>query len=211
MLLILISLMVQSVFSKTAGAGLDRGGPYQLIGKEQGISLYERWIPNSKTEKVRQLKAVFEVRALKDEALSLLRSERQGTQWNINAIEYKLFPFNARCWITYTKYRVPFPFDDQDCCYISNISSADSSSAEVNFKSVVHGRFPEKKGVTRITGMIGQWSLKETGNGKLQVTYIISTDKSLSLPRWISDPIVHKNLFKTLKEFSQILQINTRR
>jgi hypothetical protein len=78
--------------------------------------------------------------------------------------------------------------------------------AVVHFESTAHEKFPVQTKITRISGTKGKWMLEEKKKGITQITYFISTDRSTTLPRWVSDPIVRNNLFETMTAFKNILE-----
>ncbi len=43
-------------------------------------------------------------------------------------------------------------------------------------------------------------------SGNVKVTYLITTDRSREIPRWVSDPIVHNNLIKTMSKFKTLAE-----
>jgi hypothetical protein len=104
---------------------------------------------------------------------------------------------------------MPAIMDDQECCLLYQLPSSFSQQQNmyvINFESTLSPLFPVSSDVTRITGVKGQWILEQLSNGNMKVTYIISSDKSSNIPRFISDPIVHNNLFKTITNFKTLLE-----
>jgi hypothetical protein len=98
--------------------------------------------------------------------------------------------------------------DDQDCSlkYSFNKSDLNSPVCNIYFEGFNTEKFPVEKNVTRITGTKGKWMVEKAKQGNLRITYQIVTDKSVSVPRWVSDPIIHDNLFKTIIEFRKLLE-----
>ena len=184
-------------------------GEFKLVMKDEVISLYERWIPGGEGEQVREIKAVFAVRSDVEAVISLITDQARGKEWNINARQYNVLQHGDRAgWITYTRYSIPWPFGDQDCClsYTIQKNAVNPRAGVIGFESVVHNQFPVTNSVTRITGTKGRWLLEDAGNGQMKVSYIISTHRSKKVPRWISDPIVRKNLFNTMSTFRSMLE-----
>lgn len=189
-------------------AGVPGEGEYKLVMKDEVISLYERWIPGGEGEQVREIKAVFAVRSDVEAVISLITDQAKGKEWNINARQYNVLHHADRTgWITYTRYSIPWPFGDQDCClsYSVQKGAGNPRAGVIGFESVLNNQFPVTGSVTRITGTKGKWLLEDAGNGQMNVSYIISTHRSKKVPRWISDPIVRKNLFNTMSTFRSML------
>ncbi len=182
---------------------------FKMIKQQNSISLYERWIKHNGNE-VRELKAEFEIRSTSIQSiLSLLKNGSRGTEWNNNSKTYQVsLTKEEHVWITYICYGIPWPMDDQDCClrYSYEPAALTASSFAISFESTNYPAFPVKKDVTRITGTKGKWSIENTGNGNFKIAYQVATDKSSSIPRWISDPLVYNNLLKTIASFRSILE-----
>lgn len=200
----LLVLLVQSLYAGVAGEGA-----YKLVKKDEVISLYERWVPDGQGEQVREIKAVFTVRSNVDAVISLLTDQTKGKEWNSNARKYSVVHAGNRTnWITYTRYSIPWPVGDQDCClyYTVQKDAGKSLAGNINFESVLSNQFPVTEDATRITGTKGKWQLEDAGNGQMRVSYFVTTNRSKKVPRWISDPIVRNNLFSTMTSFRTLLQ-----
>lgn len=180
----------------------------KLVRQEKGVSLYEKWILSQKGEKVRELSALFTIAAPCSRIVQLLCDAKRGLEWNGNARSFSILTLEPqKRWITYIRYAVPWPLDDQDCCLLYKVTeSKPGRSTEIHFESMEHHRFPVPNKTTRITGTKGFWKLQEQPSGSLQVTYTVTTDRSATLPRWISDPIVYGNLFETMTAFKKIAE-----
>ncbi|WP_160716773.1 sterol desaturase family protein [Chitinophaga solisilvae] len=182
-------------------------GSYKLVKQEKNIALYERWIAASGMESVREVKAVFTVKSDVRSVTQLLRSQEQGTNWNAHVKMYRvLLSSDSNQWTTYLKYKIPWPFGDQDCCllYRFNPHTAGERHGEITFESTSSSLFPVTADVSRITGTRGRWLMEDTG-GSMKITYTITTNRS-KVPRWVSDPIVRNNLFSTMDDFRSILE-----
>lgn len=184
-------------------------GDFELVKADRNISLYERWVKHNGNT-VRELKADFTVKAVSAAAVvALLKNPAKGPRWNTNARNYKIaYTNNDAVWLTYVRYKIPWPMDDQDCSlkYSFNKSDLNSPVCNIYFEGFNTEKFPVEKNVTRITGTKGKWMVEKAKQGNLKITYQIVTDKSVSVPRWVSDPIIHDNLFKTIIEFRKLLE-----
>lgn len=177
-------------------------GDFRLVKQSENVFLYERWIDAGAGEKVREIKAVFLVHADAENIMRVLKDPAKGKAWNVNAKHYQVLrtPDENR-WISYIQYDIPWPFDDQDCCL-----AFQANGHEVSFESTSHSAFPVAEGMTRISGTRGKWMLEDTHSGNVKVTYLITTDRSKKIPRWVSDPIVHSNLIKTMEKFKSLAE-----
>ncbi|GAB3421696.1 SRPBCC family protein [Niabella aquatica] len=182
---------------------------FKLVKNESNINLYERWVPHNGNT-VRELKADFVVRTPSaDAVIALLKDPDKGAKWNTHARTVKIaVTKNETVWYTYVRYKMPWPMNDQDCGlkYFFNKNDVSKAICPVYFEEAGVMQFPAIKNVNRITGTRGKWVLEKIKNGHLRVTYQIITDKSISVPRWIADPIIHDNLFTTMAAFRELLE-----
>lgn len=176
---------------------------YKVVKRDNIVTLYERWIDIGSEDKVRELKADFEVRSTIPKLVSLLQNQQQGAKWTLHAKQYKISSTTqSNQWINYVKYAMPWPYDDQDCCLLFTYNN----NNQINFYSIITQDFPLKKNVCRIKNIKGKWLMQDKGNGVLNISYSISTEKSKKVPSWISDPIVRNNMVATMKSFKNILE-----
>lgn len=191
------ALFIQPLFARQPLAG-----EFKLVKQADNIFLYERWIDAPATGKVREIKAVFLVRTNIPSIVRLLKDPARGKEWNANAKDYRIMPQpEENRWISYIQYDIPWPFDDQDACLAFHYQNN-----EVSFESTQNAAFPVADGMSRITGTRGKWVMENMHSGNVKVTYFITTDRSKKIPRWVSDPIVHNNLFKTMAQFKKLAE-----
>ncbi|MET6997027.1 START domain-containing protein [Chitinophaga defluvii] len=201
---LLLQLMIASWLYAAQSAG-----DFKLVKQDEVISLYERWIPGAGGGQVRQIKAIFLVQSDVAAVARLLTNQAMGTNWNTNAKVYQvLLSGVADNWITYTRYGIPWPFGDQDCCLSYHLykDPERNRTGEITFESTLHNKFPVSYDVARITGTRGKWLMEDEGDGHMKITYMITTDRSKKVPRWVSDPIIRNNLFSTMTTFRNILE-----
>lgn len=200
-LLISSVMCIPSLFSDTSD--------FKLVKQDNAIALYERWIPGAGGENVREIKAVFVVKTAVPSVIGLFKNQARGMEWNTNASDYKIAAAsNAQHWITYIKYDIPWPMDDQDCCllYQYHEPAGEGGATEIIFESTADSRFPLCNKTTRITGTRGKWIMEPATGGQMKITYMVTTDRSKKIPRWVSDPIIHDNLFRTMTRFKSLLE-----
>ena len=196
-------LIAFSSFIMTAGSATPVNNDYKIVKQDKIVTLYERWIEVEPGEKVRELKANFDVRSNPLKLVALLQNQYLGTRWTPHAKEYKISTTTRpNQWINYVKYSMPWPFDDQDCCLLFSFDNP----AQVSFSSTSTELYPLKKNITRINKANGKWLMQDKGNGILNITYTISTAKSRKVPAWVSDPIVRNNMTETMKAFKKMLE-----
>lgn len=203
----LLIFLVATVF-QPATTARHKADEFRLLKRRHAIALYERWIRHNGNE-VRELKAEFTARTDKAENLvRLLKNESLGLEWNSDARIYEVVEGKEPdAWLLYLQYDIPWPLDDYDCllAYRYEETPGNGILAEISFKSITSDRFPVSGSVSRITGIQGKWVLEEQA-GCLKVTYLLATDRNEKVPRWVADPIVHDNMFKTMTKFRNCLE-----
>lgn len=200
--IILVSMLCQIfIFQKTTASD------FKIVKKQGDITLYERWIKGANGESVRELKAGFVIQSNATEIIELLKNQLQGIQWNSHASVYKIADTrNTHQWINYIRYDMPAIMNDQECC-LQFMSSYDNAGVcKISFSSTYSPLFPATPGIKRITGVKGEWILEPCAGNNLKVTYFISSDRNKNIPRFLSDPIVRDNLFKTMENFKKQLE-----
>lgn len=197
------------LFIQLSGAARAQADDFTLVKKQPSIALYERWISHNNNP-VRELKVEFVTRALTVyRLLQCLQDESKGKQWNRHAIQYKVAQqADPQSWLLYIRYNLPWPLSDQDCClrYFLPAGTQSHSAAEILFESTSDHRFAERSQVTRLTGVKGKWVLEPLNAQTCKITYFIATNRSSSIPRWVSDPLVYNNLLSTMSAFKSLLE-----
>ncbi len=194
--------MICMILSHPLSATVAVAEDFKLVKQAERVFLYERWLEAGSGEKVRELKAVFLIRSDIGSIVKMLKDPVRGKEWNVHAKMYRIIPLSEENkWISYIQYSIPWPFEDQDCCLTFQYRDN-----EVSFESTLHSAFPVGGNMTRITGTRGKWVLENMHSGNVRVTYLVTTDRSKRIPRWVSDPIVHNNLIKTMAKFRSLLE-----
>ena len=182
---------------------------FKLIKVSNGIALYERWVMHN-GNKVRELKLSFEVAgAGAADVVALLKDAGKGNSWNVKSSQYEITQTrDANVWLNYIRYSLPWPMEDQDCSLKYSYSKAGTfpGSGTIYFESIRHQVYPQFKNVTRLEGTAGKWVVDQLEHNQSRITYQILTNKSVSVPRWVSDPIVYDNILTTMARFKSLLQ-----
>ncbi|MBL7718835.1 MAG: hypothetical protein JNL72_08365 [Flavipsychrobacter sp.] len=204
----MVKLRILILLFALAGAGVKaQAGDYKLVKKDDGVSLYEKWITAMNGEQARELKVVFVVNASPAQALALLKDQSKGPEWNPQADVFRIIPATESSWVSYVRYDIPWPVGDQDCCLQYTVKPAPGAT-EVHFQSTTHSLFPVKSGVGRIAGTRGKWVLENSGGKQTKVTYTITANRNNKLPKFITDPIIHDNMLESMALFTSLLENN---
>ena len=186
-------------------------GDFKLIRTKGSVSLYERWYEAEPGVKVRELKAEFTVYASSASAINLLKDASRASKWMRSLDVFDLVESQGINWVSYVRYNIPWPLDDQDVVLRYRQSNVDGGLL-VTFSSDAHDSCPPKKGVTRMQGVSGSWFFQPTSGNQTKVTYKITTRNKSNFPRWVTDPLVQDNLMDTMSGFSvQAKELHTQR
>lgn len=184
-------------------------GDFKMVKTSNGIALYERWVMHN-GNKVRELKVSFVVAgAGLTDVVALLKDAQKGSRWNVKSSAYKITPTrDVHVWLNYIRYSLPWPMEDQDCSlkYFYHAAPVPARSNTIYFESVRHQVYPPLKNVTRLEGTSGKWIIDQLDRNQSRITYQILTNKSVTVPRWVSDPIVYDNMLTTMFRFKSLLQ-----
>lgn len=171
---------------------------YTLVRQDEKIMLYERWayFPGT-TTKSRQIKCVFHAYTNLDNMFAYIYEEAKIGSWQKNIIEYKIIPKSDSTWVAYSHYKIPWPLTDQDYLLAYSLLEKNSNRIILSFEHLVDEKLGAvRDGVDR-KPTVGRWELEKIANGKIKVTYII-TSLPVNYPRMITDRIVHNNLMETI-------------
>lgn len=193
------------------GSFLNAAAPadFKWVKTSNGIMLYERWVMHN-GNKVRELKVCFDAPgAGLTDVVGLLKDAGKGSSWNVRSSQYKVTKTpDEHVWLNYIRYSLPWPMEDQDCSlkYFYNTTAATAGFHTIYFESIQHQVYPRFKNVTRLEGTSGKWTVEQQENRPSRITYQILTNKSGTVPRWVSDPIVYDNILTTMARFKSLLQ-----
>ncbi|MCB9283541.1 MAG: hypothetical protein H6563_05650 [Lewinellaceae bacterium] len=175
-------------------------GDFKLVKVRGSVSLYERWFEVEPGLNVRELKAEFTVDASSMSAFNLLKDESRAPKWMQSLDVFDVVENQGSNWVSYVRYNIPWPLDDQDVVLRYRQSNVDGAIL-VSFNSDAHASCPVKDGVSRMKGVSGSWLFQPTGNNQTKVTYKITTRNKSHFPRWVTDPLVQDNLMDTMNAF----------
>jgi hypothetical protein len=202
-----INLFVSETQSNNKKIDLDKEsyGSWKLESNDAGIKIYTRWVIVDDKLKVRQLKGEMLCDHHTLFISKHITDDKIASQWLNRAIEHKkLKNVSQNEWISYTLFKLPWPFENQDLV-AKNTVHGDGESIIIDIQGVADF-LPEKKGIKRIQNFEGEWKLTQVGNGKTLIEHTILTKVKPLAPRWITDPIIHGNFRTTLNNLQNMLQ-----
>lgn len=180
---------------------------FSVVRKQEDIRVYERWFEvEGEGRETRELKSEFTVSAGADEILPFIQDADKVIKWmkaagEVKAVEGK----SASGWMSYIRYDVPWPMNDQDCLMRYHLVR-EGSHTLIYFRSVADHRMPPRDGVKRLEGIQGLWRLQPLNNGRTKVTYSMLTLEKPTMPRWVTDPVVRANMLDSMVAFYDLLK-----
>jgi hypothetical protein len=205
--LILSILFVISLTSISVAQ--DKEG-FELIKKEDQISIFERWInyPNANsTTQAREVKGEFTIATTVYAALKLIRNEEKIKIWQTHVSEFKVYlQPDTMTWYEYSYHDIPWPVSDQDH-YLKYKMSVIKPNEQlfVTFESAENKDLaPVREDVDRM-GLTGSWKFEKLPGKMIKVTYRIISKPS-SIPRLFTDPVIRRNIMSTIRSYIDILE-----
>jgi len=215
--LILLSFFLISGFRTTSektfltddSASPDKSANFTLVRRDENISIYTRWIPATETRLTRQIKAEFIIDSPADKIVSVLRDEKSYLLWmKSTKTYYRLKTVNDNQWFAYIQFSIPWPLNNQDCILKYEVhESLEALRTEIYL--VGEPDFLKTyEGVERISHMEGSWIITQIDSGKSRVEYYMYSKQAPKFPTWITDPLIQKNLLKTMNAFRDLVNNN---
>ena len=215
-LLVLLVFLLNTGFKKESGnnifsndpSTIDVNAKFNLVRSDDNISIYTRWIPVTETRSTRQLKAEFVIDCSSEKVVSVLRDEKSYTKWmKATKTYYRLKTVNTNQWYSYVQFSIPWPLNNQDCILKYEVhENTELSRTEITL--IGEPDFLQTyEGVERISHMEGSWVITQIGAGnKTRVEYLVYSKQAPKFPTWITDPLIQKNLLKTMNAFRDIVK-----
>jgi hypothetical protein len=181
---------------------------FKLVKTDGDILFYERWITRENNSQAREVKIELTLHATLDSIISIIKNEEQTKIWNKNLAECEIIEDKITNWITYYKYSIPWPLNNQDCVLYHWIDNdhKEQGITVVYFKGIEHNLFERQSEIKRLEDVEGKWEIEKLSNGKYRIAYFITTTPSSSFPRWLADPIIRSNLISSLSNFRKLLE-----
>ena len=200
--LLLITLVSSHVFVN----GQSTIEEYEIVMKDERITLYERWVFFLDTNiKGREIQGIFETSASMDKMLKTVIDETRIREWQTNIIKYQYIPGSDSIWHTYSLYKMPWPLNKQDYLLKYTLRKLTDNLTVLSFQDSLDEQLaPLNKNVDR-KPTIGQWQFEKLSNGKTHVIYTIVT-KPTGYPRFITDPIVRNNLMIIINSLVEVAE-----
>jgi hypothetical protein len=179
---------------------------FELARTSKSISIFTRWIPATETRQTRQLKAEFYIDCFVKDVVAVLEDESTYTCWMKAAKSYyRLKTVNENQWYSYVQFSIPWPLNNQDCILKYNIlENPENGQVKISLKSEP-SYMQTHKGVERISHMEAMWIITQIEPSKTHVEYLVYSKQEPKFPTWITDPLIQKNLLKTMDALRSVV------
>lgn len=201
--ILLQSLLVVSPFAGAPTKEENKEIPFVQVYEKNSITLHERPIVNRFGEEVREVKALFLANSPIESVVEILRNTSHGIKWNLGACAYEVHHEQAESWITYIEYDLPWPLNNHDAVLMHQLF-VDDTKIEVSLESVEEV-IATKDGVDRMEQVQGKWTARQLAPNLVEISYQVSAKPS-PVPRFITDPIVHYQMVRSMSALRQLLE-----
>ncbi|MDT0551994.1 hypothetical protein [Urechidicola vernalis] len=187
---------LQEFVSKT------KKGSWEEVKNKKGISINYRDLVVSETIETRELSVRFNIKYSSiDSLIAHIKMPKHVRNWNDAVREISLLINNKRSWISHTVYDIPFPFKQQDLVTYSTLNK-DGDVIILSSKSIPNYIQP-KKGVHREGYNLSEWRLTTSNNEVVEVEFCAISLTNSSIPRFLKDPIIQRNLINSFINLKQ--------
>lgn len=174
---------------------------WQLIKNEDGIKVYTR---RSDSEKFKEVRADFELKASEDQLIALLKNVSRHKQWSYGTKKaYLISKKNTDTLIYYSEVSLPWPLSNRDLVIeLSFKKDTLNKTLFIQAKSIP-GILSEKPNLVRVPFSLASWEVRVMPDKLLRIQYTLSTDPGGTLPAWLVNfaaSVGPYNSFEKLKE-----------
>jgi hypothetical protein len=201
---LILNLLIRGLLFNSPDSSDKKEDSYEIIKKGDHMELSERWIKMGGTVDSREVRMVMTVWAGTSDILETLRNEQKGAYWNVNSNRFHVKVLDNKSWISFIEYQLPFPMNNRACYFLHEAKSIGSITT-IHFKTLETDLFSKGKSLEIILGLEGKWVIEDRGDYSLLSYHIISVpDKSM--PRWLVDPIVRKNMWSSMEKLRTTIE-----
>lgn len=109
--------------------------------------------------------------------------------------------------IHYLHLNAPWPVTDRDATFRLQYSyDADSNKALVKATTVVN-KYPEQKGIVRLTDGGGTWEFTRVDDDHTKLLYHYHGNPGGSIPAWLANSVAEENPFRMLQNFHKLVKL----
>lgn len=182
----LLSLLCLVAFTWPAQADAKGSSQWEVIKKEQGITVSRKYIPNYNLPII---KGVGRINANIYEILALINDIGSNCQWMSDCHTSKLLKKNNDLDLfMYNRTKTPWPLDDRDAViHAKIIPDMEKRAVTITFEGVKSNLMGPVKGVVRMPILKGFYYLRYIGPEETEVVYQAQADVGGNIPDTIAE------------------------
>lgn len=185
-LLMMGILLIATELAVTGAVGAS-DAPWQKVRDEQGITSFERQVPEHSLPAFRS-KAV--IGATVWELLAILEDVDRAAEWTAHCAEMKrLSTEGPQEMLVYARMDAPWPVRDRDVVVHIRVDYARQGNLDVSIASVELATVPPRTGVVRMPRMQAAYHFRTLGPDRTEVTYELEVDAGGTLPDWLKSMV----------------------
>lgn len=197
------------LFVVLMGAGqLMAGEPWEKIGSESGIDLYERWVKVDNNLTVKERRGEMIIKGSVNSVINTLTDPSKTKLWMENVSDsYLIEKESEQKWMSYTYFRLPWPLENRDLVSVSNLRYNNPGTATIEMVSNENA-LPMNENVVRLIKYKATWKIADLGNGDVYISFSAMTATPPQYPRFVLDPVVRGAFLRNLIKLRVILSNN---
>ncbi|NNE29580.1 MAG: hypothetical protein HKN16_08080 [Saprospiraceae bacterium] len=196
-------LLLISLFLFSPEVGDDPSGAWELVNKDEGISVFTRLSEDNPIKAVRIEMNLFAEMETLD---SVLNDVPGYLNWVYKCeLAKRLETVSENEFYYYTESDFPFPISDRDLVVHSVQKITEQGKHVQSVSRSAPAKFPIQKGIIRINEFESSWDIRDLNNGTLQIQYEAQTDPGGYLPAWVVNLGVGVAPMKTMKALREVL------
>ncbi len=180
----------------------SKKGKWEQVKEKNNVTISYRSLVLFDSIDTREMSIQFEIPTTTiDSIIQHIKKPIKVLHWNKSLRKNSLLKDSQNEWISYSLYKIPFPFTQQDLVAISKIEKEQdtviiSSKALPNYINT-------KKGISRVASNFSQWQLV-ADKGKIKISYSAISVANSNIPRFIKDPIIQRKLLRSFTKFKAL-------
>ncbi len=176
---------------------------WRLLKEKNGIQVY---VTDKDSANVQSIKTVAQINGTYQKIISLFLDVDKQTQWVYATKQaFVIEKMSENELLYYVETSLPWPVSNRDAAIRMNIRQ--NTAGDVLRITTIGepARYPQQKGKVRIPYFNGDWQIKEVGDNKLRIEYLLSIDSGANIPPKILNLFIAKGPIETFTKLSTIL------
>jgi hypothetical protein len=174
-----------------------------LLKEKNGIQVY---VTDKDSANVQSIKTVAQINGTYQKIISLFLDVDKQTQWVYATKQaFVIEKMSENELLYYVETSLPWPVSNRDAAIRMNIRQ--NTAGDVLRITTIGepARYAQQKGKVRIPYFNGDWQIKEVGDNKLRIAYLLSIDSGADIPPKILNLFIAKGPIETFTKLSAIL------